>query len=106
MTSAAAAMAWAASRPATRIFSIVSASCTWEPVSRAGAGRSTYSGRSIEAGTARRGDTSPGATLAYVNGIRWSLETSADPSTWRALMAYWYNLNSGQVETDDNKSQS
>ena len=68
-------MAWAAIRPATRIRSIVSASLTSDPWSRAGAGRSTYSGRSIEAGTGRRGETTPGATLAYVNGIRWSLGT-------------------------------
>ena len=37
---------------------------TSDPVSRAGPGRSTYSGRSIDAGTGRRGDTTPGATLA------------------------------------------
>src|SRR6476660_1158153 len=109
MTAAAASMACAASRPATRIRSMVSASLTSGPSSRLGAGRSTYSGRAMDAGTGRRGDTTPGATLAYVIGIRWSLGTSDDPSTWRAwraLMAYWYNLTTGAVENDENKSQS
>src|SRR6478672_2989669 len=84
MTAAAAAMACAAMRLATLIRSIVSASLTSGASSRTGAGLSTYSGRAIDAGTGRRGDTTPGATLAYVIGIRWSLGTSADPSTWRA----------------------
>ena len=57
-------MAWAAIRPATRIFSIVSASLTSEPVYVAGAGWSTYSGRGIDEGTGRRSPTVPGATLA------------------------------------------
>src|SRR5689334_20151604 len=84
MTAAAADMAWAAISTAKRIRSMVSGSLTSDPVSRAGAGRSTYSGRTMEAGTGRRGETTPGATLAYVNGIRWSLGTYADPSSWRA----------------------
>ncbi len=62
-------MAWAAIRPATRIFSMVSASLTSGPVYGAGAGRSTYSGRAIDAGTGRRGETTPGATLPKVTGM-------------------------------------
>src|SRR3954454_10753020 len=53
--------AWAASRQATRIRAIVSASFTSLPVYGAGAGRSTYSGRGIEAGTSRRGGIAGGA---------------------------------------------
>ena len=54
--------ACAASRPATRIRSIVSASLTSGPSNGAGAGRSTYSGRGMCAGTGRRGETMAGAT--------------------------------------------
>ena len=57
-------MACAAILQATRIFSIVSASLTSEPVYFSGAGLSTYSGRGIVEGTGRRSVTVPGATLA------------------------------------------
>jgi hypothetical protein len=50
-------MACDAIRPAIRIFSIVSAVCTWLPVYRFGAGLPTYSGRWIDAGTLRSGDS-------------------------------------------------
>jgi hypothetical protein len=40
---------------------MVSASLTSLPVYAAGAGRSTYSGRGIEAGTGRRGEIAAGA---------------------------------------------
>jgi len=61
---AALSIACDAMRPAILIFSTVSASLTSGPVNFAGAGRSTYSGRAMEAGTARRPLTAPGATLA------------------------------------------
>ena len=61
---AAASIAPAAMRPAIRIRSTVSASLTSEPVNFAGAGRSTYSGRGMAAGTPRRPLRAPGATLA------------------------------------------
>ena len=64
MTLAASCMACAAILQATRIFSIVSASLTSEPVYFSGAGLSTYSGRAIVEGTGRRSVTVPGATLA------------------------------------------
>jgi hypothetical protein len=54
------ARAWAAIRPATRIASIVSAVCTHGSTLRFGAGLSTYSGRAMADGTARRGDWTPG----------------------------------------------
>jgi hypothetical protein len=38
-------------------------------VSAAWPGRSTYSGRAIDAGTGRRGETTPGATLPKVTGM-------------------------------------
>ena len=104
MTAAAAAMAFAAMRPATRIFSMVSASLTSGPVYFAGAGWSTYSGRGMSAGTGRRGETAPGATLAYVNGIRLESRQSA-PAKENPEMPYWYNVDTGQVETDDTRSQ-
>ena len=75
MTAAAAAIASAAMRPATRIRSMVSGSLTSGPVYGVGEGRSTYSGRAMLVGTLRRGESTPGATEAYVNGIRWSLGT-------------------------------
>ena len=50
--------------PATRIRSIVSASFTSGPVvRRPGAGRSTYSGRAMDAGTGRRGLMMPGVSV-------------------------------------------
>ena len=58
--------AWAASRQATRIFAIVSASLTSLPVNGAGAGRSTYSGRAMESGTGRRGEIAAGAIAVEV----------------------------------------
>ena len=57
MCLAASYMACDAIRPATRIFSIVSAVCTCEPVYRFGAGLPTYSGRAISRGTLRSGDS-------------------------------------------------
>ena len=63
----------AARRQAARIFSIVSASLTSLPVNGAGPGRSTYSGRGTELGTARRGETAAG-TIA-VEDMGPSLET-------------------------------
>ncbi|GAB3923780.1 hypothetical protein GCM10011575_02010 [Microlunatus endophyticus] len=54
IASEAACIAWAAIRPAIRIFSIVSALWTWDPVYGAGPSLSTYSGRGMAAGTARR----------------------------------------------------
>jgi hypothetical protein len=38
------------------------------PVNGAGAGRSTYSGRGIDAGTARRGEIAAGAIAVEVMG--------------------------------------
>ena len=64
MTAAAAAMACAAIRPATRIRSIVSASLTSGPVYGCGRRAVDVLGRAIDAGTGRRGETVPGATLA------------------------------------------
>ena len=60
----------AASLPATRIRAMVSSSLTSLPVNRAGAARSTYSGRAICSGTGRRGDTDPGATGAATGMAR------------------------------------
>ena len=54
--------AWAASFEATRIFSMVSASLTSEPVKRSGPGWPTYSGRGMWAGTGRIGEMTPGTT--------------------------------------------
>ncbi|MFC5042556.1 hypothetical protein [Ornithinimicrobium kibberense] len=48
-------------RPACRIRSTVSSSLTSVPRNGAGAGRSTYSGRAMPAGTGRRGLIFPGA---------------------------------------------
>jgi hypothetical protein len=73
MAAAAVAIAWAAIVPATRILAMVSASLTSEPVNGFGAGRSTYSGRAIPAGTGRRAEIEPGDTWARVSGIRLSL---------------------------------
>jgi hypothetical protein len=56
-------MAWAAIFPATRIFSMVSADFTSEPVNLAGPGLPTYSGRGMEAGTGRWGLTDPGVSV-------------------------------------------
>ncbi len=50
----------AASREATRIRSMVSASLTSEPRKGCGSGLSTYSGRSMDSGTGRRGLCRPG----------------------------------------------
>ena len=44
-------MAWAAIRPATRIFSMISGVCTHGSMLGAGRSRSTYSGRGMSAGT-------------------------------------------------------
>ncbi|GHF30121.1 hypothetical protein GCM10017786_75110 [Amycolatopsis deserti] len=44
------------------------------PVSRFGAGLSTYSGRGMLAGTGRRGVWTPG-----VNGARWDMAPPYDP---------------------------
>ena len=57
MSLAASYMACDAIRPAIRIFSIVSAVCTCEPVYRLGAVLPTYSGRWIDAGTLRSDDS-------------------------------------------------
>ena len=65
------AMASAASRPATRMRATVSASLTSDPVKRAGAGLSTYSGRGIESGTGRRGETRPGVSRGMVLESSW-----------------------------------
>jgi len=54
------ASACAAIRPATRIASMTSSVCTHGSVLRAGAGLSTYSGRTMDDGTWRRGDWTPG----------------------------------------------
>src|SRR5439155_4025993 len=62
--SPASAVAWAASRPAMRIFSIVSAVCTLDPRYGRGCGRPTYSGRGMWAGTSRQGPTRPGVSGA------------------------------------------
>jgi hypothetical protein len=62
MCAATSVIACAAMRPATRMRSIVSASLSGEPVKRAGPGRPTYSGRGIDSGTGRSGETTPGAT--------------------------------------------
>ena len=54
------ARAWAPSRPATRISSIVSASLTSGPTYGVTRDLPTYSGRAIDAGTVRIGLTVPG----------------------------------------------
>src|SRR3954447_2158714 len=55
-------MACAAMRLAVRIFPMVSGSLTSEPVNLAGAGFQAYSGRGIDAGTGRTGETVPWAS--------------------------------------------
>ncbi|GGP54532.1 hypothetical protein GCM10010214_29520 [Streptomyces abikoensis] len=57
---AASSIARAAMPPAIRIFSMVSASWTSGPSYGVGAGFPTYSGRRIEAGTGRVGESLPG----------------------------------------------
>ena len=56
-------MARAASRQASRMAAIVAASFTSGPSKRRGAGRSTYSGRGMDAGTGRRGPIVPGTSV-------------------------------------------
>ncbi|BBX70936.1 hypothetical protein MPSYJ_43970 [Mycolicibacterium psychrotolerans] len=56
----ASASAPAAIRPATRIFSITSGVCTHGSEPSCAVGLPTYSGRGIDAGTGRVGDTVPG----------------------------------------------
>ena len=56
-------MACAAILLAIRIFSMVSADFTSEPVNLAGPGLPTYSGRGIDAGTGRCGLTVPGVSV-------------------------------------------
>src|ERR1700732_1032097 len=55
----ASASAPAAIRPATRIFSITSGVCTHGSVPSRAVGLPTYSGRGIDLGTGRVGDTAP-----------------------------------------------
>ncbi|GAB3801622.1 hypothetical protein GCM10027605_19440 [Micromonospora zhanjiangensis] len=57
-------VARAASRPATRIFSIVSADWTCEPRHGLGCFFPTYSGRTMCGGTGRHGDSFPGVSGA------------------------------------------
>jgi hypothetical protein len=59
---AASSIARAAIRDAIRIFATVSSSCTSGPVYGVGPGFPTYSGRGIEAGTGRGGDSFPGTS--------------------------------------------
>src|SRR4029453_8331782 len=58
--SPASCVACAAMRPATRIFSMVSASCVIGPSQVAARLRPTYSGRAIAVGTSRQGEILPG----------------------------------------------
>src|SRR5690625_619831 len=55
--------ACAASRPATRTFSMISGLLISLPLQGRGAGLSTYSGWSIELGTGLLGDTVPGTNV-------------------------------------------
>src|SRR5690349_9009575 len=80
MCLAASAIACAAIRPAIRIRSMVSLSCTSGPVYGVGAGLPTYSGRRMFPGTERTGVISPGtssdwpdmpASLTSVSGAPW-----------------------------------
>ena len=57
-------VAWAASRPAIRIFSMVSGVCTCEPRHSLGRFLPTYSGRAMWAGTGRHGESVPGVSGA------------------------------------------
>ena len=59
-------VAWAASRPAIRIFSMVSGVWTSEPRYCFGSGLPTYSGRGWLAGTSRHGESVPGRSGARV----------------------------------------
>src|SRR5689334_11116420 len=79
--------ACAASRPATRIFSIVSASLTSLPVNGAGFGLSTYSGRAMWAGTWRRGEIVAAAT----GGIGTSVVSGV-------MSSFWYCVKHKTVE--------
>src|SRR3954447_11055249 len=65
--------ACAAIRHATRIASITSGVRTPLPLSRLGAGLSTYSGRGMPAGAERRGDWMPD-----FNGARWTMSPPYD----------------------------
>ncbi|CKT97244.1 Uncharacterised protein [Mycobacterium tuberculosis] len=56
----ASANAPAAIRPATRIFSMTSGVCTHGSLPSWAAGLPTYSGRAIQLGTGRVGDSTPG----------------------------------------------
>jgi hypothetical protein len=56
-------MAWAAILDAIRIYSMVSADLTSDPVNLAGPGLPTYSGRGIDGGTASCGLTVPGTSV-------------------------------------------
>src|SRR4051794_38372298 len=85
----------AASRQATRIRAMVSASLTSLPVNGAGPGLSTYSGRGIEAGTARRGEIAAGAIAVEVMGRVYG---AAGGSPYSAAMAYWFCVKHRRVE--------
>ena len=71
----ASASAPAAMRPASRIFSITSGVCTQGSLPSAAVDRPTYSGRSIDFGTARVGDTTP-ARSGLRTGIFLTLSTA------------------------------
>src|SRR4051794_8673792 len=77
----------------------------------------------MEAGTGRRGLRGCGDTCGWSNGIRWSLGRQrvasttdahgADPPSSAAFrrerrsprVSFWYNVDTGQVETDENRSR-
>ena len=63
------AIAWAEILPAALIFAICSGVFTLEPLYWAGAGLPTYSGRTIESGTAKRGETSPGVSVPVFESL-------------------------------------
>src|SRR6478672_8488843 len=83
----ASASAPAAIRPATRIFSITSGVCTQGSVPSFAVGFHAYSGRSIELGTGRVGDTTPGRS-AVRTGMKpgyVSVPVAAEPRfAWSA----------------------
>ncbi len=96
--------AWAARRQAARMRSMVSASLTSLPSKGAGAGRSTYSGRAMWAGTGRRGLTAAGVTGAAaggVTGVKCSFAPMADSDG-----EYWFNVKLHRVETTEDLSPS